>query len=151
MKKLNLHSDSLRELLCYFINGGATTLINYMVYLTLLHSNVHYMTANTAAWIVAVLFAYLTNRIFVFRSSHSIGKELISFVSLRFLTLLLENLLLVGLIQLLCIPQGISKILVSIFTVIGNYLFCKCHIFQHNKESQDKKPSHRQKGEIIHE
>ena len=126
-------TSKLWELFCYLINGAATTIVNYTIYLALLHA------ANSAAWVCAVLFAYISNRLFVFHSDNQIGAELVSFVSLRFLTLLLENVFLVALIQQLSLTPGISKILVSFFTVIGNYFFCKSKIF-------DKK-----KGEMIHE
>lgn len=132
-------TSKLWELFCYLINGAATTIVNYTIYLALLHANINYLTANSAAWVCAVLFAYISNRLFVFHSDNQIGAELVSFVSLRFLTLLLENVFLVALIQWLSLTPGISKILVSFFTVIGNYFFCKSKIF-------DKK-----KGEIIHE
>lgn len=129
----------LWELFCYLVNGVATTIVNYTIYLALLHGKVNYLTANTIAWICAVLFAYISNRIFVFHSDNQVSTELFSFVSMRFLTLVLENALLAALIQWLSFTPGTSKILVSFITVIGNYFFCKCQIF-------DKK-----KGEIIHE
>lgn len=148
-QKLNKHS--LWELLRYLINGGATTLVNYMAYLTLLDSNMNYLAANTISWMIAVAFAYAANRIFVFRSQNQIGKELFSFVSLRFLTLLMENLLLFAWIDGLDFHPGISKVLVSVFTVIGNYLFCKCSIFHGAQQSQNLCQTKFQKGETIHE
>ncbi len=152
MKKMeNISKDTLRELFCYLINGGATTLINYMVYLSLLHSKVNYLVANTAAWIVAVLFAYATNRIFVFHSQNQIGKEMLSFISLRFLTLLSENLMLFLFIGCLSFYPGISKVLVSVVTVIGNYFFCKCRIFRRPQNCPNIEKSKFDKGEIIHE
>ncbi|MCI8495074.1 MAG: GtrA family protein [Lachnospiraceae bacterium] len=143
--------NSLVELLRYLLCGGATTLVNYLVYLTLLHSKVDYLTSNTAAWMTAVIFAYVTNRIFVFHSRNQIGRELLSFVSLRFLTLLMENLLLFGLIDGLSLQPGISKLLVSIATVLGNYAFCKCSIFQNSQKSHTFHQTNFQKGETIHE
>ena len=57
--------NSIVELLRYLLCGGATTLVNYLVYLTLLHSKVDYLTSNTTARKPAVIFANVTNRIFV--------------------------------------------------------------------------------------
>lgn len=128
-----LHQKSLLETFRYLVTGGATTLVNYVVYLTLLSVHINYLTANTIAWIFAVLFAYITNRIFVFHSENQVGKELVSFVSLRFLTLLLENLLLFYFIQQCDFQEIVSKIAVSIVTIIGNYIVCKCQIFQNCK------------------
>lgn len=135
----NFYKSKLWELFCYLINGMATTIVNYTIYLALLHAKINYLTANSTAWIFAVFFAYVSNRIFVFHSDNQVGAELFSFVSLRFLTLLVENILLAALIQWLSFTPGISKVLVSFVTIIGNYFFCKCQIF-------DKK-----KGEMTHE
>lgn len=139
--------DSLPELVSYLLTGGATTLVNYAAYLSLLHFKVNYLAANTIAWAFAVTFAYASNRIFVFHSENQVGKELLSFVSLRFLTLLAENVLLALFIQGFQLDQALSKVAVSFVTVIANYVICKCQIF--------RKPANAyaitEKGEEIHE
>lgn len=122
--------DSLQEAISYLLTGGATTLVNYVAYLALLHFKVGYLTANTVAWVFAVAFAYVSNRVFVFHSENQIGKELASFVSMRFLTLLMENLLLILFIQYFQFHPALSKIAVSFATVIANYIICKCQIFR---------------------
>lgn len=124
-----LKKDSLWELLRYGITGAATTAINYMVYLLLLYLKWNYLAANTIAWIFAVAFAYIVNRKMVFHSKNHVLQEAFSFVSMRFLTLLLENLLLFSFIQQLDFPPMLSKLGVSVATIIGNYVICKCHIF----------------------
>lgn len=125
---------TLRELISYLLTGSATTLINYAVYLILLHARADYLAANTIAWIFAVSFAYFSNRFFVFRSENQIGKELLSFVSLRFVTLLMENLLLFLLIRQFYFNPLISKIAVSFVTTAANYILCKCQIFRRSAE-----------------
>lgn len=124
-----LKKDSLWELLRYGITGAATTAVNYVVYLLLLYLNWNYLTANTIAWIFAVAFAYVVNRKMVFHSKNQILQEVFSFVSMRFLTLLLENFLLFCSIQQMNFPPMLSKLAVSVVTIIGNYVICKCHIF----------------------
>lgn len=150
-----LQSNSFRELFSYLLTGGATTLVNYAVYLTLLHTGAEYLTANTIAWVFAVGFAYVTNRKFVFHSGNQIGKELFSFVSLRFLTLITENLLLAFFIQSCQFRPVVSKIAVSFVTVAANYILCKCRIFQKPapclKVSANLPAGQQQKGEEIHE
>lgn len=118
------------QILRYILNGGATTLVNYTIYIFFLYLNWNYLCANTIAWSFAVLFAYATNRTLVFHSQNQIKKELFSFVSLRFVTLLMENLLLLILIQFLGFLPLVSKLAVSIFTISANYFICKCSIFQ---------------------
>ncbi len=141
--------DSVQEAVSYLLTGGATTLVNYVVYLALLHFNVGYLAANTIAWVFAVAFAYVTNRTFVFHSENQIWKELASFVSMRFLTLLMENALLALFIQYLKFHPALSKIAVSFATVIANYAVCKCQIFRKPAESLPTTAA--VKGEKIHE
>lgn len=141
--------DSIQEAVSYLLTGGATTLVNYVVYLSLLHFKVGYLAANTIAWVFAVAFAYITNRTFVFHSENQIGKELVSFVSMRFLTLLMENMLLALLIQHLKFHPALSKIAVSFTTVIANYVICKCQIFR--RPARCLPTTATTKGEEIHE
>ena len=66
----------------------------------------------------------------VFHSRNKIWKELPSFAALRFLTLLVENVLLWLLIDHLYILPLPAKLLVSVITVVGNYVFCKYGVFK---------------------
>ena len=127
--KYFLKKDSFLELLRYGITGASTTAVNYIVYIALLYFHWNYLVANTIAWIFAVAFAYVVNRNMVFHSENGILQEALSFVSMRFLTLLLENFLLFCLIQQLHFAPTLSKLAVSVVTIIGNYVICKCHIF----------------------
>ena len=119
------------ELLNYVVVGGLTTLVNFVVYFFCTHIQLHYLIANVIAWIFAVLFAYIANRKYVFKSEGNDQKaEFIQFVSLRAVTLVVESLLLFVCIQLAAMNENIAKIFVSIVTVIGNYVFCKFMIFK---------------------
>ena len=118
------------ELLNYVVVGGLTTLVNFVVYFFCTHIQLHYLIANVIAWIFAVLFAYIANRKYVFKSEGNDQKaEFLQFVSLRAVTLVVESLLLFVCIQLAAMNENIAKIFVSIVTVIGNYVFCKFMIF----------------------
>ncbi len=118
-----------KELVKYILNGGLTTGVNYVVYFTLMHLHMHYLLANSIAWLVAVLVAFYTNRRWVFKSSEAPTKQFVSFVSLRASTLLVENGLLYIFIQLFAFASLPAKIAVSIFTIIANYAICKTKIF----------------------
>ena len=112
------------ELLNYVVVGGLTTLVNFVVYFFCTHIQLHYLIANVIAWIFAVLFAYIANRKYVFKSEGNDQKaEFLQFVSLRAVTLVVESLLLFVCIQLAAMNENIAKIFVSIVTVIGNYVF----------------------------
>ena len=78
----------------------------------------------------AVLFAYYTNKKYVFKSSNESKKEFVSFVLLRLVTLLVETGCLSLLIDLLHIQPMISKIVVSFITIISNYVLCKFKVFK---------------------
>lgn len=121
-----------KELLRYIIVGGVTTTINFMIYYFFIYVvDMHYIGANVIAWIGAVLFAYDMNKEYVFQKGSDYDvKELISFFSLRFITLLIESLLLYIFISIFMINDMLSKIVVSIITVLANYIFCKYMIFR---------------------
>lgn len=119
-----------KELITYIISGGITTGVNYALYLLLLLIHLPYIAANSIAWTGAVLTAYILNRRWVFRSGNRIFQELLSFAGLRFLTLLVENVLLWVLISGLETSALPAKILVSAVTVTGNYVLCKYRVFK---------------------
>lgn len=119
----------MKEWMKYICNGGATTLVNYSIYILLNACAVPYLISNTLAWVFAVLFAYYTNRKWVFSSCQDVKKEFFAFVSLRFTTLLIENLLLFAQIQFLQTNETIAKVLVSFVTIVLNYVICKQKIF----------------------
>ena len=114
----------------YIFVGGMTTLVNYSVYYVLLKLNAHWLIANSVSWLGAVLFAYYTNKKYVFKSSNESKKEFVSFVLLRLVTLLVETGCLSLLIDLLHIQPMISKIVVSFITIISNYVLCKFKVFK---------------------
>lgn len=121
---------SKKELVCYCLSGGATTFVNYIIYYILLKLDIGYLAANTFAWCGAVLTAYVMNRRWVFHSKGSVLTEFCSFITLRFLTLLAENVLLWLAVDWLAIPPLPSKVAVSVITVVSNYVLCKYKIFQ---------------------
>ena len=119
-----------KELLTYLVSGGITTGVNYIIYGSLLFLHLPWLIANSAAWVFAVLTAYLLKRKWVFHSEKQILPELASFAGMRFLTLLVENILLWLLIGLAHAAPFPAKLLVSAVTVAGNYVLCKYGIFK---------------------
>ena len=92
--------------------------------------HIPYLAANSAAWAGAVLTAYILNRRLVFHSEKHIAGELASFAALRFVTLIVENVLLWLLISQMDTAAFPAKLAVSVITVIGNYVLCKFGIFK---------------------
>ena len=132
MKKLQ-ESQIVR----YIMTGGMTTGVNYIIYIGLMALSVNYLTANTLAWLGAVTFAYFANRKVVFHSKGDKKQEFLQFFSLRATTLVIENLLLLLLVD--CIGAGsfVSKVLVSVITVVLNYFACKYSIFKQRGVSHE--------------
>lgn len=120
----------LKELLIYSAGGVLTTIVNYMIYFGLRLFLVDYLWANTLAWAGAVLFSYAVNRKWVFGSRGSWVKEFSTFIGLRLITLGVENLLLYLLVEQLGLLTSVSKLSVSVITVLSNYVICQKHIFK---------------------
>ena len=129
-----MEKKTLMEFIRYCFIGSCTTGINYLVYIGFLFCfPKHYLFANTVAWVFAVLFAFYTNKHFVFQKTEKSDKEAFSFFSMRLVTLLIENALLYICIQQLLLHSLISKLIVSVITVLANYVLCKYAIFTDEK------------------
>lgn len=121
--------EQKRELGCYIISGGVTTAVNYVLYAAFLALHLDYLVANGLAWCGAVVAAYWMNRKWVFRSENAVGREFFSFAAARLLTLAVESACLWIAIDCLHILPIPAKLLVSVVTVVGNYVLCKYKIF----------------------
>lgn len=126
-----------KEVITYLIFGVLTTIVNMVVFWLFENlTPLHYLVYNTIAWAVAVVFAYITNKLFVFESKSFefsvLVKEIPSFVSARVLSLVFENVFILFTVELLGIPELISKIIASVGVVIINYIASKLFIFKKN-------------------
>lgn len=122
--------EQLKELISYIFVGGCTTAVNFIIYWAVIRIvNQGWLIANIVSWIGAVIFAFWANKRYVFKSVNEAGKEAYQFFVLRLGTLVVESVLLFGFIQLLGANEMLSKIVVSIITVISNYGLCKFKIF----------------------
>ena len=90
------------------------------------------------AWIAAVLFAYITNRIFVFKSKNNKLKEFVNFIIARIFTLGLEMLIIWFFITFLKFDSDIQVIIFTLvaqaLVIIGNYIFSKLFVFKKDKK-----------------
>ena len=126
-----------KEFIFYLIFGVWTTIVSLSVYyfcvLTFLNPNNAFQLqiANILSWILAVAFAYVTNRKFVFESKDPNKlKELIKFVTARLLTLFLDMLVMFILVTLLHFNDKISKLISQVIITISNYIFSKIFVFK---------------------
>lgn len=138
LKKLADLYREHREGMRYLVFGALSTVINIVVF-AICAKLVNLSTAisNTIAWIVAVLFAYVTNKIYVFNSKTSelrnLVREIISFFSARIVTLVLETIFLWIVIDKLGFNDILMKIISNIIVIILNYVFSKIFIFKKEK------------------
>ena len=123
------------DILSYLFFGGLTTVVNYLIYLPCY--NVLHLSAsvsNVIAWVVAVAFAYLTNKPFVFKSHDwswkTVGPELTKFVGCRIGSGLLETAIIFVTVDLFLCNGNIWKLVTSVLVVILNYVGSKLLVFR---------------------
>lgn len=125
------------EIICYLIIGGMTTLINIVTYFVVTHTflnpqdKIELQIAEVISWIIAVTFAYFTNKKYVFKvKNNSTFKEVIAFFSSRVTTLLIEMLIMYIFVSILYFDDKIIKIIVQVIVIILNYIFSKFIVFK---------------------
>lgn len=124
-----------KEIINYIFFGVLTTVVNFLVYYFCLKTlKTNYILSNIIAWILSVFFAYVSNRLYVFKkvnfSKISILRELILFFAARFTSGLIETMALFLMVSIVGIGEFIAKIPVSIIVVILNYVFSKLIVFK---------------------
>lgn len=128
-----------KSIIMYGIFGVLTTVINLACYEILYnHLNVSNVTSNVIAWIVAVIFAYITNKIWVFESKSLKIKVLLSeiwrFVSCRLATGALDLIIMYIGVDVLNGPAMILKIVSNVVVIILNYIASKLVIFKKSRK-----------------
>lgn len=141
MKKIwNLY-HKYEEIVNYLIVGGLTTLISlavkYGLLFTILDASnaMELQISVIASWVLAVLFAYFANRIFVFHSkSKEYLKEVSGFVAGRIATLVMEMVIMWFFVTLLGLDSNlwviIWTIVCQILVIVGNYVISKLFVFK---------------------
>ncbi|MDF2865568.1 MAG: gtcA [Clostridia bacterium] len=124
-----------KEVLLYLVFGILTTLINIVTYGLMKNLlNIDYMVSNVIAWCLAVAFAYVTNRIYVFNSKKNnktdIIKEIILFVSVRLSSLAIDIVIMYVGVSLLQVNDMLIKIIANIIVIIINYIMSKKIVFK---------------------
>lgn len=141
MKKIKELYKKYEEIINYIIVGVLTTVVSlvskWILLFTILNpkSPTQLQIAVIISWILAVTFAYITNRVFVFQSKNkNILKEVFSFFLSRISTLLIEMFLMWFLITILNLNSNmgvvISTLLVQLIIMTLNYLFSKLLVFK---------------------
>lgn len=130
--KIILLLRQYREIIAYLIFGVLTTLVNIVVYFVANNLlSINYLISNFLAWFISVLFAYITNRAYVFESTSSqFIKEAIKFFGSRLTTGLIDMVLMWLLVSFTPINDILIKTLVNIIVIVLNYIFSKLFVFK---------------------
>ena len=132
--------NKYHEVIMYLIFGVLTTLISLLVYYGLVYTVLNpdnaleLQTANVISWIAAVIFAYVTNRKYVFESSNKNKlKEAGNFVLSRVATLIMDMAIMFVGVTLLTFNDKIIKIISQVVVIVANYVFSKIFVFRKGK------------------
>lgn len=127
------------ETISYVIFGVLTTLVNIIVFGIFANNyGMGTVVSNTIAWVFAVIFAYVVNKLFVFHSHNHTARQVLRefglFIGARLLSLGVDDLGMWLLVDILHVNNGVSKILMNIIVMIMNYFFSKWIIFKKAEE-----------------
>ena len=144
-----------KEIILYVLFGGLTTLVNFFAFwlLNKTAGEEAYLVNNAAAWLIAVVFAYITNKLWVFDSKSwafkIIGREIPEFFLARIFSLFVEEAGLwlfvekAGFDRLSFSALGfevtgklLAKAVLAVIVVILNYFFSKFIIFAKGKKNK---------------
>ena len=147
-----MKKEKINEIIRYLIVGVLTTVVSLGIYyglvFTVLNPEhvIELQIANILSWIGAVIFAYVTNRIFVFRSKNTNKiKEATSFIGSRILTLLMDmGIMFLG-VSVMHFNDKIIKLVSQVVITIANYVFSKLFVFA----SKDKQKLKKKRNEKI--
>lgn len=135
-----------RETVNYVIFGVLTTVVNMVAYGVCYNLwGIHNLISNAIAWVAAVLFAYVVNKLFVFRirtaSLRALAREFWLFIAARLLSFGLDEFCMWLLVNVLAFNSGVSKIFVNVIVMIMNYFFSKLIIFRGTPAVAGENPS----------
>ena len=189
-KDLTEKQEKIRKLFMYLVSGGITTIVNWVLYIVIdkliqldmtvvifgKPVSLKFIINQIICWIVSVLVAYFLNRITVFRSKGSVGRELMSFFGARIISFLvlelgLYSLMIWGCVAMTGLPidtpmttisifgfsfgftyEYLVKLINSVFIVIANYVMSKLMVFKKKDmvdyNSEDKASSGKEKADV---
>lgn len=126
-----------KELITYGIFGVLTTVINIVVYtVSYNYLGISNVISNVIAWILSVLFAYVTNKIWVFESKSTrlevLIREMTAFFGCRLATGVLDIVIMYVAVDRMALNSTLMKCASNVLVIIANYVFSKLIIFKKN-------------------
>lgn len=143
MIKRFLKNEKNLRIVRYVVVGGMTTFISFTSYWILYkHMEIEPNLANVFSIAIAVMFAYMANKVFVFKNKVSSFKllfiQFIRFISSRGITMLIEIIGVYIALKIYNLNELLSKGIVSIIVLILNYLLSKFFVFRNTDLFQNK-------------
>lgn len=144
MQKIKELYDKYREIIVYLIVGVLTTIVSWgckflanLIFFdnTMFPTPTQNFILSTVNWVSGVIFAFFTNRAFVFKSHEPMGPEAVKFVLSRVSTWFLDYVVMLILTKME-INMYVATIISSVFVVIANYVLSKIFVF--TKKHGDK-------------
>lgn len=135
IQKIRALIEKYWDILIYLVFGVLTTVVNYAVYLPVYNfCGISAAVSNMIAWVVAVIFAFLTNKPFVFHShdwsAKTVVPELIKFVSCRLASGVMETVILFLAVDCMNWDGNIWKLITQVLVIIINYVGSKLLVFR---------------------
>ena len=126
-----------KSTIMYLIFGFLTTLISVATFAVFVNLGFNEHTSNILSWILAVLFAYVTNKIFVFEDKEKefsvVLKQIIKFIFSRVFTLVLEEIIIFAFVTKLKFNAIYIKLIAQIVVIVLNYILSKKIAFNNEK------------------
>ncbi|MBS7021472.1 MAG: GtrA family protein [Firmicutes bacterium] len=135
--------NKYREVISYLVFGGLTTVINIVAFYIMDLMGINTYVNNTIAWIASVIFAYVTNKLFVFESKTTTRKELVrevsSFFAARIFSYVVDMVGMYLFVSVMMTNKIFAKIVMNVVVIVINYVFSKLFIFQSNGKKEISK------------
>lgn len=124
-----------KEMLLYLFFGGLSFIVSISTYAGFnVGMGINELVANVLSWIITVLFAFLTNRVWVFQSPTNgvseFMKQMFAFYSGRVITLIIEEVILLVFITWLGFNSMVIKVIAQVIVILLNYVISKLVIFK---------------------
>ena len=138
-----------RETVSYVVFGVLTTLVNIVTYLLCktaldaagsISEVARTLVSTSVAWLIAVLFAYVVNKLFVFQSKTDCARaalrEFALFIAARLFSYAVDALGMVLMVNIAHLGDAFSKIIMNIVVMVMNYFFSKWFIFNKDRKKE---------------
>ena len=144
---------NFKEIFLWLVFGGLTTVISVASFWGLNQLGLDELISNIFSWIIAVTFAFFTNKFWVFNSpltsKKSFVKQFVSFYGFRLITLLIEEIIIAIFVTWLTFNSLVVKIVAQIIIIALNYILSKLFVFkkENNLKTTDDSESNSKKEE----